>query len=82
MPLPGSSFRIVDPATLVSLPAGVEGLILCGGTQVMLGYLDEPEATAAAIIELEGKRWFNTGDKGYLDEDGFLTVTGSYSTKS
>jgi len=82
MPLPGSSFRIVNPATLVSLPIGIEGLILCGGTQVMLGYLDEPEATAAAIIELEGKRWFNTGDKGYLDEDGFLTVTGSYSTKS
>ena len=79
MPLPGSSFRIVDPTTLESLPPGVEGLILCGGTQVMLGYLDEPEATAAAIIELEGKRWFNTGDKGHLDEDGFLTVTGSFA---
>jgi len=79
LPLPGGSFRIVDPATLETLPVGEDGLILFGGTQVMLGYLDDPEKTAEAIIELDGKRWYKTGDKGHLDEDGFLTIVDRYS---
>ncbi|MEE9358830.1 AMP-binding protein [Candidatus Vondammii sp. HM_W22] len=43
LPLPGSSFCVVDPETLKSLPAGEDGLILAGGTQVMLGYLKDPK---------------------------------------
>ncbi len=73
MPLPGSSVRIVDAETLEPLPVGETGLILIGGDQVMQGYLDDPAATRAAIIEADGKRWFRTGDLGRLDEDGFLT---------
>ncbi|HXK57843.1 MAG TPA: AMP-binding protein, partial [Gammaproteobacteria bacterium] len=79
LPLPGGSFRIVDPATLETLQVGEDGLILFGGTQVMLGYLNDPEKTAAAIIELDGRRWYKTGDKGHLDEDGFLTIVDRYS---
>ncbi|MCU7918113.1 MAG: acyl-[ACP]--phospholipid O-acyltransferase [Candidatus Thiodiazotropha sp. (ex Epidulcina cf. delphinae)] len=79
MPLPGGSFRIVDPETLQPLPIGEDGLILFGGTQVMLGYLNEPQKTATAIVELAGKRWYKTGDKGHLDEDGFLTIVDRYS---
>lgn len=79
MPLPGSSFRIVDPDTLQELPTGSDGLILIGGTQVMLGYLDDAERTAQAIVELDGTRWYRTGDKGHLDEDGFLTIVDRYS---
>jgi len=79
MPLPGTSFRIVDPATLQELPAGEDGLILIGGAQVMLGYLEDAEKTSAAIVELNGKRWYKTGDKGHLDEDGFLTIVDRYS---
>lgn len=79
MPLPGSSFRIVDPATLAELPTGEDGLILIGGTQVMLGYLGDPERTAQAIVEMDGLRWYKTGDKGHLDEDGFLTIVDRYS---
>lgn len=79
MPLPGSSFRIVDPATLAELPTGTDGLILIGGTQVMLGYLGDPERTAQAIVEMDGLRWYKTGDKGHLDEDGFLTIVDRYS---
>ncbi|MEE9494558.1 MAG: acyl-[ACP]--phospholipid O-acyltransferase [Gammaproteobacteria bacterium] len=79
LPLPGTGFRIVDPATLDELPAGEDGLILIGGTQVMLGYLDEPEKTKQAIVEIDALRWYKTGDKGHLDEDGFLSIVDRYS---
>jgi acyl-[acyl-carrier-protein]-phospholipid O-acyltransferase/long-chain-fatty-acid--[acyl-carrier-protein] ligase len=75
MPLPGTCFRIVDPETLATQPPGSAGLILIGGVPIMKGYLDDPERTAAAIIALDGRRWFNSGDIGYLDADGFLTIT-------
>jgi acyl-[acyl-carrier-protein]-phospholipid O-acyltransferase / long-chain-fatty-acid--[acyl-carrier-protein] ligase len=79
MPLPGSSFRIVDPETLNELPIGEDGLILIGGNQIMLGYLDDEEKTNEVITIIDGKRWYKTGDKGHLDEDGFLTIVDRYS---
>jgi len=79
LPLPGSSTRIVDPNTLEILPTGENGLILIGGTQVMQGYLDDPDKTADAIVEMSGLRWYKTGDKGHIDADGFLTIVDRYS---
>ncbi len=79
MPLPGTCFRIVDPETYAALPIGEDGLILISGGQVMLGYLNDAQRTQEAIIELDGRRWYKTGDKGHLDEDGFLTIVDRYS---
>jgi acyl-[acyl-carrier-protein]-phospholipid O-acyltransferase/long-chain-fatty-acid--[acyl-carrier-protein] ligase len=79
LPLPGTAFRIVDPLTLATLPTNEDGLILIAGTQVMLGYLDDPEKTANVILELDGHRWYKTGDKGHLDADGFLVIVDRYS---
>ncbi len=79
MPLPGSSFRVVDPDTLEPMQTGEDGLILIGGTQVMLGYLNDPEKTAEVMVEIEGRRWYKSGDKGHLDVDGFLTIVDRYS---
>lgn len=79
LPLPGTSFRIVDPNTLETLPTGSDGLILIGGPQVMRGYLHAPEKTGNAVAELDGQRWYKTGDKGHVDEDGFLTIVDRYS---
>lgn len=79
MPLPGSSVRIVDPQTLEELPTGSDGMILIGGPQVMQGYLNNPEKTADVIKEMDGSRWYITGDKGHLDEDGFLFIVDRYS---
>ena len=47
----------------MSLPVGEDGLILFGGSQVMLGYLNDPDKTAGVIVEIDGKRWYKTGDK-------------------
>jgi acyl-[acyl-carrier-protein]-phospholipid O-acyltransferase/long-chain-fatty-acid--[acyl-carrier-protein] ligase len=79
LPLPGSSVRIVDPATMENLTVGEDGLILIGGTQVMQGYLNDPDKTAEVIIKIDGHRWYKTGDKGHLDNDGFLSIVDRYS---
>lgn len=79
MALPGTMFRIVDPTTLERLPTGEAGLVLIGGTQIMKGYLDNPKKTAEVITEMDGVRWYKSGDKGWLDEDGFLTIVDRYS---
>lgn len=79
LPLPGSSVRIVDPVTMESLAIGEDGLILIGGTQVMQGYLNAPEKTADVMAEIDGHRWYKTGDKGHLDQDGFLIIVDRYS---
>lgn len=79
MPLPGTSFKIVDPNSFEELPSGEAGMILIGGLQVMQGYLNNPEKTAEVIREIDGSRWYVSGDKGWVDNDGFLTIVDRYS---
>ncbi|WP_370979413.1 acyl-[ACP]--phospholipid O-acyltransferase [Agaribacterium sp. ZY112] len=79
MPLPGTSIRIVDPDTFEPLPNGEAGMILIGGVQIMLGYLNDPERTDKVIYSKEGERWYITGDKGKIDADGFLSILDRYS---
>ena len=75
----GTEFKIVDPDSLEPIPTGEDGLILIGGPQIMKGYLKLPEKTAEVIELIDGYRWYRTGDKGHLDEDGFLTIVDRYS---
>lgn len=70
-PLPGTAVRTVDPETGADLPTGSEGLIHIKGPQVMAGYLNRPDATARVLRD----GWYNTGDLGLVDEDGFLKIT-------
>ncbi len=79
LPLPGTAFKIVDPNTLKELSTGEDGMILIGGTQIMKGYLKNSEKTKEVIKDINGIRWYITGDKGHLDKDGFLTIVDRYS---
>ncbi|MCX2683430.1 acyl-[ACP]--phospholipid O-acyltransferase [Campylobacter sp. MIT 21-1685] len=79
MPLPGSAIRIVDPNTMQELPVGEDGLILIGGHQVMVGYLNDEQKTQDVIVEIDGIRWYKSGDKGHLDADGFIHIVDRYS---
>lgn len=49
------------------------GELLVKGPRLMRGYLNDPEGTAEAI---DSEGWFHTGDKGTIDEDGFITIVG------
>jgi len=72
-PLPGLDLAIIDD-TGRRLPPGTEGdiALLTPNPQMMLGYLDEPERTAAAYVEGPEGRWFVTGDLGMVDADGYF----------
>ncbi len=75
IPLPGTQVRICDLETGAEAPVLKAGMILVKGPQVMLGYLNKPEVTARVLKD----GWFTTGDIGFLDNDGFLTITGRMS---
>ncbi len=70
-PLPGVVVRVVDPETGEELPPGHDGSVQVTGPNVMHGYLDDPGRTG----EVLRGGWYDTGDVGRLDRDGFLTLT-------
>ncbi len=70
-PIPNTEVKILDVATGKELGPNQEGEICVRGPQVMKGYLNRPEATAA-MIDSEG--WLHTGDVGYADADGCFFV--------
>lgn len=67
-PLPGVDVRIVDVDSGAPLPPGQEGKILVKGELVMKGYLGDAAETASRIAD----GWYETGDAGVLDSDGYL----------
>ena len=66
----GAELRIDHPN------AKGEGEVLISSKTLMLGYYEDEQATKEAIFEEDGKRWFHSGDIGYMDKDGFLYITG------
>ncbi len=74
IPVFDTDSRVIDPETLRELGPGEVGEIISSGPQIMRGYWNKPEASAEAFIELDGKRFFRTGDLGRYDEDGYFYI--------
>ncbi len=74
-PIFGVCVKAFDPNTGELLPVGTEGMLWAKGPNVMAGYLHQPEKTAAAVKD----GWYNTGDAGLVEPDGFIRITGRVS---
>jgi len=71
-PLPNVSIRIEDFDTGDDCPVGKTGKILVSGPCVMSGYFDDLEQTSLSLR----KGWYDTGDMGWMDEEGYLWLAG------
>ncbi|MEA1969043.1 MAG: long-chain fatty acid--CoA ligase [Thermodesulfobacteriota bacterium] len=75
-PVPGTDVKIVDLETgIEELPQGEEGEVAVCGPQVMKGYWKRPDANDEVFREIEGRRYFLTGDIGKISEEGYITIT-------
>lgn len=72
--LPGIDLCIVQPETEEVLPLGQRGLILAKGPNIFNGYLNP--GLSSPFTSINGEQWYKTGDLGYLDETGYLTISG------
>jgi fatty-acyl-CoA synthase len=70
---PHVEIKIVDPETGFVVPRGTPGELCSRGYLVMLGYWNNPSATAEAI---DSARWMHTGDLATMDEDGYVNIVG------
>jgi acyl-CoA synthetase (AMP-forming)/AMP-acid ligase II len=69
--VPNTEVRVVDVVTGADLSTRQEGELLIRGPQIMKGYLNRPQDTAASI---DGDGWYHTGDVGYVDEQGWFFI--------
>lgn len=70
---PHVEVKVIDPATGETVAPGVVGELCTRGYSVMLGYWDDPAATAAAI---DGDGFMHTGDLATIDEEGYANIVG------
>ncbi|MEQ1903865.1 MAG: MFS transporter, partial [Pirellulaceae bacterium] len=73
--IPNVAAKILDLDTGEILGANKPGMLWIKGPNVMKGYLNHPEKTAELIVD----GWYNTGDVGLIDDDGFIKLTGRMS---
>lgn len=74
IPTFGTESLVIDPDTSQPLGPNQQGEIVARGPQVFHGYWNNPEATRAAFVELDGRRFLRTGDLGYYDGEGFFYI--------
>lgn len=72
--LPGVELCVVGQESSQRVSQGVQGMILVRGPNIFDGYIN-PDA-ASPFVEHEGKMWYKTGDLGFLDAEGYLTISG------
>ncbi len=73
--LPFVEARLVDEQQR-DVPPGVPGELLFAREEVIPGYYRQPERLAEALVELDGRSWFRTGDLAIMDEEGYCFIKG------
>ncbi|EWC62191.1 Siderophore biosynthesis non-ribosomal peptide synthetase module [Actinokineospora spheciospongiae] len=74
-PIANTAYRVLDERGF-DRPVGVAGELHCAGPGVAHGYWGDPERTARSFVEVDGERWYRTGDLGRLRADGVLEFVG------
>lgn len=77
--LVGTDAMVVNPETMEELKYNEEGLLCVSGKHVFKEYFNEPDLTEKAKFTRNGKQYFKTGTLGFIDEDGYFTLTGRQS---
>ena len=73
VPFPDMVAKLCEPGSEREVAQGEEGELCVSGPAVMIGYLDDPEATAQALrVHADGRTWLHTGDLARRDQDGFF----------
>ena len=68
--LPNKKYKLVDPVTLESVRSGKPGELLVSSEDMPTSYLNKPEETRKSFIDLDGEKWYRTGDIMSVDEEG------------
>ena len=77
VPLVNNIIAAFDTDSYIELPYGAEGEICICSPSLMKGYVNSPEETERILFRHEdGRLWLHTGDLGYVDEDGFVFISG------
>ncbi len=75
LPFDGMTVRVVDAASN-EVSQGVAGEVIFAGRGVVKGYLNQPDKTAEKFVDIEGQRFYRTGDMGRIHDDGSLQLLG------
>ena len=73
--VPGVSAKITDLETGEEMKAGESGMLWISGPNVMMGYMHQPDLTASVVKD----GWYQTGDVAFIDDEGFIHITGRES---
>lgn len=75
-PVSNTDVKILDIETgTKELPQGEDGEIAISGPQVMEGYWNRPDANEEVFRDINGRRYFLTGDIGHIDSQGYILIT-------
>jgi len=70
--VPSKKIKIIHPDTLEPVPLGEPGELIVSSERMVMAYWNKPEETAVSFVEMDGRKWYRTGDIVSMDEKGYL----------
>lgn len=72
VPIPGLSAAVIDVDGTEFKPVGEEGELILHGPNITQGYWKRPDSNQASFVDIDGKKWFRTGDLVRMDAEGYF----------